>query len=293
MKTLEDVFRDYISIRVDISESTIEQYRICLRQLNRWAGRPLTVKELDAELILSFMRHRKSLGKSPRTINNLRQILLTLWRHAFRKHFTTIIPPDFRDLPKMKTVKTIPEAWSLQELDKILHSCDNTRPLPYWDYRHWRALVLTLYDTAHRLEAVLSARVEDIHDGFLTVRKTKQNREIAHKLHSDTLIAIDRLPEHESGLLFPWPYKRRQIWREFGRILKAADLPGGYRNKFHKIRRTSATHLCAVAGVSITEAHLGHLTPGLALKSYIDPRYQPKVNGSDVMPRPGETEVTP
>ncbi|MCH7688632.1 MAG: hypothetical protein IH899_18445, partial [Planctomycetes bacterium] len=144
----------------------------------------------------------------------------------------------------------------------------------------------------HRLRSVLLARTEDLQDGYLTARNTKQNRETVHKLHADTLTALKVLPPHPSGLLFPWPFKRRQIWREFGIILKAADLPGGRRNQFHKLRRTSATHLAAAVGIEAAERHLGHVTPGLARSAYIDPRYLPTIKPTDHLPRPGGTAVS-
>ena len=146
--------------------------------------------------------------------------------------------------------------------------------------------MLALYDTGHRLEAILLSEVSDLQNGFLTARKTKQDRETVHKLHADTLAAIENLPEHESGLLFPWPFKRRQIWREFGKLLDKAGLSGGRRNKFHKLRRTSATHLAAVAGIEAAEQHLDHKTHGLAYSTYIDPRFMPTIKAADVLPRP-------
>ncbi len=283
---LDELLQSFLLHKLDFTELTIEQYAICLRQVNRWAGHTITIEELNTELILSYMRHRKLIGRSPRTVNNTRFMLLSLWRHAYRKKLKAEPPPDSLDLPKLKVVKQIPEAWSLEELNKILHACDNSRPLPYWDYRTWRALILCLYDTGARLDSMLSAKVSDIHDGYLTIRKSKTNRESVHKLHEDTLSIIERLPEHEGGLLFPWPFKRRQIWREFGRILKAAGLPGGPRNQFHKMRRTSATHLAAAVGIEAAERHLGHTTPGLARSTYIDPRFMPAIAAADVLPRP-------
>ena len=291
MMTLDKLLSDFLLHKLDFLSITIEQYHISLRQLNRWAGHTVTLEELDTELILSFMRHRQSLGRAPRTVNNARHVLIALWRHAYHKRFTQRKPPDCYELPKLKVTKTIPEAWSLEELNRILHACENARPLPYWDYRHWRGLILCLYDTGARLNSILLSRVSDIQNGFLTLRKTKQNRETTHKLHADTLAAIDRLPEHESGLIFPWPYHRRQIWRAYKKILKTADLPGGRRNQFHKLRRTSATHLAAVAGVEAAEQHLDHRTHGLAVKSYIDPRFMPSIKAADVLPRPSEAEV--
>ena len=288
MKTLDELLRDFLLYKLDYVSITVEQYKICLKQLNCLAGHVVTLQELDAELILSFMRHRKSLGKSPRTVNNARHMLLSLWRHAFRKKFTKQRPPDSTDLPKLKVMTEVPEAWSLEELNSILHACDNARPLPYWDHRTWRALIFVFWDTAHRLDSILSIKIQDIHEGYLTARKTKQNRETVHKLSESTLAAIERLPEHESGLVFPWPYKRRQIWREYRKILKAADLPTGRRNLFHKLRRSSATHLAVVAGVEAAEQHLDHRTPGLARSHYVDPRFMPQIKAADVLPRLGE-----
>lgn len=285
MKTLDELLDDFLLYKLDFADFTVEHYTICLSQLNRWAGHVVTIKELDTELILAFMQYRKSLGRSPRTVNNARHILLSLWRHAFRKKFTKERPSDSRDLPKLKVVVEVPEAWSLEELNSILHACDNSRALPYWDHRHWRAMIFIFWDTAHRLDSILSAKTVDLQNGFLTVRKTKQNRETVHKLGDATLAAIDRLPEHSSGLIFPWPYKRRQIYREYRRILKAAGLPSGRRNQFHKLRRTSATHLAVIAGVEAAEQHLDHRTPGLARSHYVDPRFMPVVQASDVLPK--------
>lgn len=284
--TLDELLKNFLLYKLDFTSSTVEQYTICLRQINCWSGHVVTLLELDTDLILSFMRHRKSLGRSPRTVNNTRHMLIALWRHAFRQKLTKHHPPDSIDLPKLKVVKQIPEAWSLQELNRILHACDNSRALPYWDHLHWRSLILCLYDCGIRLDSMLSVKVVDIQNGFLTSRKSKTNQETSHKLHPDTLAVIDRLPEHESGLLFPWPFKRRQIWREYRKILKAAGLPTGRRDQFHKLRRTSATHLAAVAGIDAAEQHLGHSTHGLARSTYIDPRFMPSVKAADVMPRP-------
>jgi len=79
---------------------------------------------------------------------------------------------------------------------------------------------------------------------------------------------------------------RSNIWREFKKILQAANLPCGRRDLFHRLRRTSATHLAAVAGIEAAEQHLDHRTPGLARSTYIDPRFMPQIKAADVLPRP-------
>ena len=289
--TLEDFFQHvYLKHHFWLKPNTIEQYAVTLRLFDDWHGSAVAVEDLCTDLVLGFLRSRMS--KSARTVNNNRAAILTLWRFAFRQQHCKTPVPDSRDIAKLPETKQLVTAWSMQELSRLLDACGSARCLDGWDSRHWRALVLTAYDTSHRLSALLSARREDLSAlGFLIIRgeHTKQRRDVVKKLHPDTITAIDDLPEHP--LLFPWPLRMRAIWLEYKQILRAAKppLPCTRRDLFHKLRRTSATHLVATPGgsVELAEQHLDHSTHGLAIKSYIDLTFMPwNTNACDVLPRP-------
>jgi len=128
--------------------------------------------------------------------------------------------------------------------------------------------------------------------GFLRIAAELQKHlgETCHELRRDTLEAIRRLPEHE--LLFPWPYAKRQIWLRYERdilgpagLLQRGDFPD-YRNlKFHKLRRTSASHLAAVAGEYAAMQHLGHGNIETTRKSYLDPSIAlPRESAAKILP---------
>jgi len=55
---------------------------------------------------------------------------------------------------------------------------------------------------------------------------------------------------------------------------------------FHKIRRTSATRIAAVAGVQAAADHLGHADTAVTLRHYIDPRQMPNMSATKYLPRP-------
>ncbi len=268
-----------------LQETSAEQYLVTVRIFDQFSGRAVKVDQLSTELITNFLRFRR-LTKSARTTNNNRAHLLTLFRSAVN---TGHHPGPFQSCRKLPETKVLPTAWSVQEFGRILTACESARTLKgSWTPSHWRALLLVSWDTSHRLSALLSARRADISRlGFLTVRgeHTKQGRDVCHKLHAETIFAIDALPEH--SLLFPWPFNQRAIWLEYKKILRTAGLPCGRRDLFHRLRRTSATHLAAVAGIEAAEQHLDHSTHGLASKSYLDPRFLPwTIHASEVMPRP-------
>ena len=241
--TLQDFLRlVYFHTNPWLKAKSAEQYLVTVRLLDSWAGRTVTVPELSAELILDFLRFRR-LTKSSRTTNNNRAHLLCLYRSAIPDHHPGPFPE--RVIKKLPEIKPLVTAWSVEQFSQILKAAEFSRTLKNsWTPMHWRAMLLVSWDTALRLDSLLSARFEDLSDlGFLTIHKTKETREVCHKLHPQTVEAISKLPRTESGLIFDWPFNRRQIWLEFKQLLRSVDppLPCTRRDLFHKLRRTAAT----------------------------------------------------
>ena len=282
--TLSDLLTRYGQHNLNISKRSLVAYWCVVREFAKWLRRPPTLDDLSEDAILDFMRH--SMGcRSARTTNNRRQVLLTLLRFARRRKLTELPMPE---IPKIQEPRRVPQAWRVEELTQILHACGAARTLRGWDQRHWRALVLTCFDSGSRIGTLLrTERSQLTPDGWLTLRAehVKNKEDVLCRLRRETMAAIAELPEHT--LLFPWPLHPRSIWHEYGLILKAAGLPSGARWKFHCIRRSSASYVCRELGEAAASNHLGHLTPGLARRSYIDPRIAQPGSASDVLPEIG------
>lgn len=283
----------YLASTLTVSESAADQYRIAIRQLNRYCKQPVKLSDLSSSLVIQFMKWLKSLGRSERTANNKRQAILTLWRHA--ADINKLIPGPPR-IPKLEEPKRIVQAWTVDQLAELLCAAEHAEPIcgqsGPWDKRHWRALILTIYDTSHRIGALLDATRDavDFASGSILLRAewTKQKADTWHALHADTLGAIAGMPSSKSPLLFPFPLRRRAIWPAFRAILKAAKLRATRKDLFHKLRRTSFTYVFALLGEQAALEQAGHATNMTA--SYLDRQLlktlEKRPSPVDVLPRP-------
>ena len=234
---------------------------------------------------------------SPATVNKHRAHLLALWRFARKKKR---LSGDEPDIEKTKEYKRIPEAWSLDEFQRLLTAAtkaDGTIvgiPAGSW----WLALLLLMYDTGLRISAVMQLPANAMTDGHLRVaaETQKQGAEQHFRLHEQTLAALTQMDgsrrtaaELAKERLFPWPMDPGGDWRTlrgaYRKILKAAGLPHGPREMFHKLRRTSATLLAAELGEEAASKHLGH--SGLNVtRRYLDPSKIEQKSAVDALPRP-------
>jgi integrase len=75
------------------------------------------------------------------------------------------------------------------------------------------------------------------------------------------------------------------VWAWLTSILIAAGLPHGPKDKFHKIRKTTASHIAKAAGASMASAVLGHSDVEVT-KRYIDPTIAgSNVDATSYLPR--------
>jgi integrase len=273
---------EHLAFRLDIATGTAEQYRLAVAAFGRWLPR---APAFDAETAAAFPRWlRASLdaGLSPRSVRNRRQVILTLWRAAWMAGRAEVQPP-LVSLPKQP--RREPEAWTPAEVGRILAACDAAKASRGWGPDHWRGLVLTIYDTAARIGALLSVPRTEFRDGWLRLpaELQKQRRDTRHRLHPETVVVLESLPT--SPLLFPWPLCRERIWLRFGEILDAAGLPHGRRDKFHRLRRTSYTQVYAALGAAAATQHAGHAED--LSRYYLDRRLLDPVCAAERIPRPG------
>lgn len=282
---LEHVF---LFENLNISAGAAINYQVALRHLDAYHRVPVQLSELSDDLLLRFLKHLQAQGdQSPRTINNKRAAIRTVWTAAARKGLARA--PGV--IGKFKEPQRIVRAWSVEQVAAIVDASQFAPAIKHWDYRHWKFLVLVIYDTSHRLQALMQTPKSALtEDGYLLVRAehSKHNADKLHKLHAETVAAWRDLPESKSGLLIDWPHSIKEIWPRFKDILKAAKLPATRRDLFHKLRRTSYTYVYALLGTHAASDHAAHTTD--LSRAYLDVNLMNQIKGLpsaiDVLPRP-------
>eukprot|EP00913_Durusdinium_trenchii_P028455 g26683.t1 len=264
-----------------------EQLDVAVRLMRRFRE-TVTSGLLSVELLVEFANwlRKPPAERRPRTVNNKLSAIGTLWAFAEERG---VAPPRPKKLPRVKETKKLPRAWTLKEFRLMLHAAQNAPDRFGWGPCHWRALLLVLYDTALRISPAMKLEWSDVdlEQAIVTVpgERQKNDCETLHQLHPETVSALAALRtrdsrESQSGnaayhstRVFRWPWSYHWPQEKLTRyILQPAGLPTTRNRKFHCIRKTSASHLAAVAGDALATHHLGHLSPGMARASYIDPR---------------------
>ncbi len=213
-------------------------------------------------------------------------------RYAARKRYP--IPPgqNLDDVDRFKLPKRVPCAWTMPEMDRLIEASrlESGRYFGVAAGKWWPALLLTLFDTGLRRAAAFEIRFEEIDftSGFLRVpaERMKNDCEQYFRLHPQTLEAIlETLPPRRAKV-FPWPFKHRDCHGDRLRgILKRAGLPHSRLDLFHKIRRTTASHLAKMIGRTAAIRQLGH-KDDTTINRYIDPRFTADHDLSSHLPRP-------
>lgn len=286
----------YAPAHPELERLTLKDYRGQIVKLSEWLKRPALLSDLVDERVSRFLTELLEV-RSSATVLKARSTILAMWRYAWLKSKLDQPP---RDVFKPSPHKRAPRAWSVDQIGEILAAFKQAPvikkrrdgQLVLWDDRHWTALILTIYDTSLRITALMKSKRTDLDllHGILTTDAAiqKEDADGVHELHAGTLAAISRLPEPKRELLFDFPLKMRQIWKKYADILKAAGLPHGSRDKFHKIRRTSYTYTYALMGPEEATRHAGH--SGDLSQYYLDTslcrRVAKKASPANVIPRP-------
>lgn len=280
----------YLPLRmIEASPRGQARYLDTINVLRDFAGCDVTLDGLSEELLAQFAAKCLKQGKARATVAVHIRNLCVLWRFAYRKR---LIDRELRDPPVVRQAKVLPIAWSMDELNRIL-SAAREAPGKVGRLRadlFWPAFVLALYDTGLRVSALLSCRCDqlDLMTGELRVHadQQKQLADQVFTLCPDTLDAVKATHPETRRVLFPFRGWRRTFHGPFREILRRAGLPATRRDLFHKIRRTSASHLASVAGKAVASKHLGHSSPQVT-ERYLDPRIcDPGTRRADLLPRP-------
>ena len=276
------------------SPATVDKYEGVIRQLYLYRKAEVTIRELSDDLLERFLAKQIEEGIAPATVNGYRSHLLAVWQFAWKKQAADVPP---RDVGRFAVPKRLPQAWSQDELQRLLDAAAATTGdvcgIPARIY--FPALVSLVYDTGLRITAAISipSRSLDAKTGWVRVdaETQKQKADQAFKLHPQTLSLLLATSPFDREFLFPCPNRQRRKYLAgmLTAILERAGLPRGGRDKFHKIRRTHATFLADAAGEAAAQKSLGHSTPSVT-KAYLDPtKFRRQTVPVDLIDRPDWT----
>lgn len=299
--TLTELLQLYVAKKLqDGAPSTIRQYEINIRHLADYVGRTPTLEHLQPEYVEGTMFAMRKLGAAPRTANKLRACFHALGTFAAKRRLV----PEFPDYQTLKEPRRAPSAWSLEQLRALWESCDAaTGEIGYMPARFWwRGLHSVMWDTAERIEAVMSLQWKDIDfsTGWVLFRaETRKGRaaDSQGKLHFETaelLKSCKKLQQKNAAgepLVFPWTLGSGTLYYYYNKILERAGLPTDRYCKFHKIRKSSATHFEALGGNATSL--LGHADGRVTKRHYLDVRFLGLKSAADVLVRPNAVPVVP
>ena len=285
---LSDLLAEYAGSAL-LTANTLRLHQTGLHHFARFLGRIPTVLDLCDQTVCRYISSRIAVGKSRATVRGECAKLLALWRYAARHRYVEQWP----SLKLPRQPERAPLAWTRPELDRLFAATQLAGPVGNVPgFLWWGALASCLWDTGERIGAMLGLEWYGVDLAGLTlvlpaeVRKGRACDRI-YRIAMDTAERLSRLPRDRRP--FFWPYHESTLYNRYKRLLERAGLPSDRRSKFHRIRRSTASHYAA-AGGDATEL-LGHSSRAVT-RLYLDPRLCGPPPAVDLLFRPGVPEDT-
>jgi len=247
------LWRDY-AIDNPLERSSVGQMNCSLNKFDAFLQRMSRPTDFQERVINEWLVWMAKVAQlAPDTCKSKRKDIVTLWNYCAEKR---LCPPPPKKLRGVKIDKRNPDAWTLDQLDRLIGFAAKHRHGP-----SMVAVMLVCWDTCCRIRAVHSAPVADFDPvkGTVELYETKTRTKRAFVLSPHTLKALAKLPPGRKLLCGDWTMQSR--WKWLGEILKAAGYPVNRRQKFHKIRRSKYTAVSIRYGQQDAAAHHGHAPP--------------------------------
>ena len=269
--TLRAVLKRYVGRHVNLRPASAAQLGYSLSVLERHAGRAVTLRDCTTDFFCGWLRARLA-GASKATTKVDRGNIVTLLRFAHREGLIDRVP----EIPTIKQERKMPSAWTVEEVGQLLRAARSLtgymRDLPITRSWWFTSFLLFLYDSGLRVNSALTLRAEDV---WLD-RKTARIRAATDKTWCDQVACLsdaltEMLADGMGGrqLVWPYPWHRRQLWRDLAAIRDDANLPSGRDHGFHRMRKTHATQCVISAGWEAARVSLGHSSETMT-RAYVD-----------------------
>jgi integrase len=277
------------------SPSTRKHYRITLDQFEEHLGRRAELADLADETIQGFakwMLEEKEL--SPATINQRLGYLAALWRWCAKNNLV-VLWPSFNLLSEPEE---IPRAWNERQLSVLMLILSQIQgdiagiPASAW----WTNLHQFLWESGERIGAVLQITWEMVDRHACTVdvpakiRKGKA-KGMLYRLSPELMASLRKMKRPGHDELFPWPHCEATLYNRYDRILQRAGLPHDRKSKFHRMRKSFASHLDAAGGDATKEFR--HSSAKITQRNYLDPSIAKGVPSYQLLPKLGEMKREP
>jgi integrase len=208
-----------------------------------------------------------SLPQGATTRSNYRRAALTLRRYAVSRKLTPHYPTQ---VVRVKSSPQPPVAWTLAELSAVIAAA---RRLTYSFKRSgcpaclfFEAFVRVGFETGLRFSDLLALRCQQLRGSRLYVVANKTGVQIPRRLSEACVEILKKLSVLGDGkTFFRWAICRKQLRAHFRDLCQSAGVSGTPR----WLRRSGATH-CEIAQPGSAGRFLGHLSPGLAYRFYVD-----------------------
>jgi integrase len=266
--TLGDYARRGYSLLRDVKPGTLRQYVIVADLVERWAGRPVRLDELDEASVSEWLRDYSATVK-PHTVKGKKSMLLALWRAASDDGLAS--EPTARRVRRVRVPELVPTAWTKAEVEQLLatvarlprrHRCGLRRSV--W----WDLAVRVAWDSGLRWGDLVALRVDQIgQDGTVSITQSKTAKVSTFRLSPTTLDALrTTLAACPRDLVCPWPASGETFRDQFGLIVQKAGIRAG---TWRWIRRGSGSDVeQQLEGAG--HRHLGN-TRAVFDRSYGDP----------------------
>jgi integrase/recombinase XerD len=237
-----DAFEEHLRIVKGVSERTLDAYLSDLRQLVERAGDPLALGTEELLTWLAGFENKRTLNRKLASVN-------AFFDFCHRRG----VGNAPAKIPMAKLPQSLPKYLRPEEIEAGLALIDRSRVSGLRDY----ALILFLYASGCRISEALSARREDLADGWLKIRYAKGAKERMVPLAPRALEALEAYwQRREWGSSHLWlnnrgtPLSRVSAWKIVKKYLGVSP---------HVLRHSFASALIlGGADLRVVQELLGH-----------------------------------
>lgn len=265
--TLGEYARFGYSLIRDVKPGTLRQYVIVADLVERWAGRPIPLDQIDERSVSEWLRDYAATVK-PHTVRSKKNQLLALWRAAADDGLCD--EPSARRVRRVRCPELVVDAWTREEVEQLLrtaatlprrHKCGLRRAA-------WFDLAIRVaWDSGLRWGDLVALRVDSVQPDGTTVVQSKTGKAVTFRLSPTTLEALAAtLEAFPRTLVCPWPASHETFNDQVRTLVAKAGIRAG---TWRWIRRGSGTDVEAQSD-GTGHLHLGN-TRNVFERSYLSP----------------------